>query len=163
MSIIESIAYKEDQIIIRNYNPSDYRDTLEILNELHDLYDIGLKEKQWKESSGLRQFKPNLKRTTLVAELKSTGEVICMGVIEALKDSLGHYIGSLSNWATKKDFIGEHIGKLLAEKAIGILKSWGCQSIRVNLGYNAPEKLIKVFGYTGFKPVLTVLEKRLEE
>ena len=163
MSIIENLAYNDDQITIRNYKPSDYRDTLEILKELHNMYDIGFKEKQWSESSGLRQFKPNLKRITLVAELKSTGEVICMGVIEALKDALGHYIGYLSNWATKTEFIGKQIGKILAEQAIQILYSWGCQSIRVNLGYNAPEKLITVFGHAGFTPILTILEKRIEK
>jgi len=163
MSIIERMEYKEDNITIRNYRTSDYRDTFEILKELHDIYDIGLKKKQWRKSSGLRQFKPNLKRITLVAELKSTGEVICMGVIEALKDSIGHYIGYLSNWATKKEYIGENIGKILAEKAIQILSSWGCQSIRVNLGYNAPEKLVRVFGHAGFKPILTILEKRIEK
>ena len=156
-------VFKEDEIIIRNYKTSDYHDTLEILKHLHDIYDIGLKEKQWKKSSGLRQFKPNLKRITLIAELKSTGEIICMGVIEASKNALCQYIGYLNNWATKKEFIGKHVGKILADKAIQILKSWGCELIRINLGYGIPEKLIKLFERIGFKPVMIVLEKRFDK
>ncbi|MFX0187549.1 MAG: GNAT family N-acetyltransferase [Candidatus Hodarchaeota archaeon] len=156
-------VFKEDEIIIRNYRTSDYHATLEILKQLHEIYDIGLKEKQWKKSSGLRQFKPNLKRITLIAELKSTGDVVCMGVIEALRNPLGQYIGYLNNWATKKEFIGKGIGKILADKAISILRSWGCESIRINLGYGISEKLIKVFERTRFKPIMIVLEKRFDK
>ena len=52
---------KEEDIIIRNYRTSDYKATLEILKALNELFDIGFNENQWRESSGLRQFKPNLK------------------------------------------------------------------------------------------------------
>ena len=154
---------EEDNLLIRNYNISDYPATLEILKQLHDIYDIGLKEGQWIVSSGLRQFKPNFKRETLIAELKSTKEVVGMGVIEALRNHLGHYTGYLNNWAIKKELIGKGMGKHLADKAIQILKSWGCDSIRINLGYNVPEKLIKVFGIAEFQPILVVLEKRFED
>jgi hypothetical protein len=153
--------YTEEDVIIRNYRTSDYNATLEILRELHSKYDIGLNEDKWRESSGLRQFKPNLKRITLIAEVKSSGEVIAMGVIEAQKSNLGQYIGYLDNWATKQEFVGKNVGKILADRATQMLKSWGCESIRINLGYGVPEKLLKVFGRTGFKPVLVVLEKRI--
>ena len=86
-----------------------------------------------------------------------------MGMIEASKNTLGQYIGYLENWAIKKKFIGKQIGKILADKAIQILRSWGCKSIRINLGYGVPEKLLKVFGRTGFIPIMIVLEKRYEE
>ena len=151
---------QDEDIIIRNYRTSDYQATLEILHELHKLYDIGLREEQWRESSGLRQFKPNLKRITLIAELKPTGEVVSMGMIEAVKNTLGQYIGYLDNWATKKSFIGKHVGKLLADKAIQILQSWGCESVRINLPYKSDNKLLNVFAKTGFHPIITVLEKR---
>jgi ribosomal protein S18 acetylase RimI-like enzyme len=151
---------EEDEIIIRNYRTSDYEATLEILRELSDKYNIGLKEDQWRESSGLRQFKPNLKRITLVAELKTTGKIVSMGMIEAVKNTLGQYIGYLDNWATKKEYIGRHVGKLLADKAIQILQSWGCESVRINLAYTTSEKLLDVFAKTGFKPIITVLEKK---
>ncbi|MFX1411369.1 MAG: GNAT family N-acetyltransferase [Promethearchaeota archaeon] len=150
----------EEDIIIRNYRTSDYKATLEILRELSDKYNIGLKEEQWRESSGLRQFKPNLKRITLVAEIKSSGKVMSMGVIEAVKNPLGQYVGYLDNWATKKEFIGRHVGKLLADKAIQILKSWGCESVRINLAYGSTQKLLDIFGKVGFKPIITVLEKK---
>ncbi|MBD3195843.1 MAG: GNAT family N-acetyltransferase [Candidatus Lokiarchaeota archaeon] len=152
----------EESIIIRNYRTSDYEATLEILQQLHDKYDIGLNEDRWKKSSGLRQFKPNLKRITLIAELKETGEVIGMGMIEAVKNTLGNYIGYLDNWAVKQKFIGLQVGNILAERAVQILRSWGCDSIRINIGYNAPEKLIDVFSGAGFKPILIVLEKKIE-
>jgi len=162
-SLTTSKEIEEDNIIIRNYNISDYPATLEILKQLHDIYDIGLKEEQWIPSSGLRQFKPNFKRETLIAELKSTTEVVGMGVIEALKNHIGQYTGYLNNWAIKKNFIGKCMGKILADRAIQILKSWGCESIRINLGYNVPEKLIDIFGLSGFKPIMIVLEKRFED
>lgn len=151
---------KEDEIIIRNYRTSDYQATLEILKELNEMFDIGFDEKQWRESSGLRQFKPNLKRITLIAELKSSGEVVSMGMIEAVKNTLGRYIGYLDNWATKKGYIGKGVGKLLADKAIQILESWGTDSIRINLAYKTDKKLLDVFGKAGFQPIITVLEKR---
>jgi hypothetical protein len=151
---------QDEDIIIRNYRTSDYQATLEILQELHKLYDIGLREEQWRESSGLRQFKPNLKRITLIAEFKPTGEVVSMGMIEAVKNTLGQYIGYLDNWATKKSFIGKHVGKLLADKAIQILQSWGCESVRINLPFKSDQKLLNVFAKTGFQPIITVLEKR---
>ncbi|MFW9896069.1 MAG: GNAT family N-acetyltransferase [Candidatus Thorarchaeota archaeon] len=151
---------KEEDIIIRNYRTSDYQATLEILKELNDLYDIGFEEKQWRESSGLRQFKPNLKRITLIAELKDSGEVMSMGMIEAVKNTIGRYIGRLDNWATKKEYIGAGVGKILADRSIQILQSWGCDSIRINLPYGTDKKLLEVFGKTGFQPILTVLEKR---
>jgi hypothetical protein len=154
---------KENEIVIRNYKTSDYQATLEILKQLHDIYDIGLKEEHWRSSSGPRQFKPNLKRITLIAELKSTKEVIGMGMIEASKNTLGQYIGYLEHWAITKDFIGKHVGKILADKAIQILRSWGCESIRINLGYDAQEKLFKVFGNAGFIPITIVLERRFIE
>lgn len=150
---------KDEDIIIRNYRTSDYQATLEILKGLNKLFDIGFNENQWRESSGLRQFKPNLKRITLIAELKS-GEVVSMGVIEAQKNTLGQYIGYLDNWATKEGFIGRGVGKLLADRAIQILQSWGCDSIRINLAYKTDEKLLDVFSKTGFHPIITVLEKR---
>ncbi|MFX1325333.1 MAG: GNAT family N-acetyltransferase [Promethearchaeota archaeon] len=150
---------KAEDIIIRNYRTSDYQATLEILIELNKLYDIGFNENQWRESSGLRQFKPNLKRITLIAELKS-GEVVSMGVIEAQKGALGQYIGYLENWATKQEFIGKGVGKLLADRAIQILQSWGCDSIRIHLPYRTDKKLLDVFSKAGFHPIITVLEKR---
>lgn len=151
---------KEEDIIIRNYRTSDYQATLEILKNLNKLIDIGFDERQWRESSGLRQFKPNLKRITLIAELKSTGEVVSMGMIEAVKNIIGRYIGRLDNWAVKKEFIGRGVGKILANRSIQILESWGCDSIRINLVYGADEKLLEVFGKLGFQPIITVLEKR---
>ncbi|MFX0081145.1 MAG: GNAT family N-acetyltransferase [Candidatus Hodarchaeota archaeon] len=157
---MSKIKFEENQIIIRNYKTSDYHATLEILKQLHDLYDIKLNENQWRQSSGLRQFKPNFKRITLIAELKSTNEIIGLGMIEASKNPLGQYIGYLDNWAIKKEFIGKQLGRILADKAIQILKSWGCESIRINLGYGAPEKLLKLFGQIGFNPIIIVLERR---
>jgi hypothetical protein len=151
---------KEEEIIIRNYRTSDYNSTLEILKELNEMFDIGFNENQWRESSGLRQFKPNLKRITLIAELKSTGQVVSMGMIEAVKNTLGRYLGYLDNWATKKEFIGKGVGKLLADRATQILESWGCDSIRINLAYKTSKKLLDVFGNAGFHPIITVLEKR---
>jgi hypothetical protein len=153
----------EDEIIIRNYRTSDYEATLEILQNLHDTYDIGLNEEKWRKSSGLRQFKPNLKRITLIGEVKETGEVVAMGMLEAVKNNLGQYVGYLDNWATKKEYIGKHVGKILAERAVQILKSWGCESVRINLGYGEKsQKLINVVGKLGFKPIQIVLEKKLE-
>jgi hypothetical protein len=151
---------KEEDIIIRNYRTSDYQATLEILKNLNKLIDIGFDERQWRESSGLRQFKPNLKRITLIAELKSTGEVVSMGMIEAVKNIIGRYIGRLDNWGVKKEFIGRGVGKILANRSIQILESWGCDSIRINLVYGADKKLLEVFGKLGFQPIITVLEKR---
>ena len=151
---------EEEEIIIRNYRTSDYEATLEILQRLHTEYDIGLDEDKWKKSSGLRQFKPNLKRITLIAELKETGEVIGMGMLEATKDTLGIYYGYLDNWAVKQEYIGKRVGKILADRAIQILRSWGCESIRINIGYGASEKLIRVFSTAGFKPKLIILEKK---
>ena len=151
---------KQEDIVIRNYRTSDYQATLAILKELNEYYDIGFNETQWRESSGLRQFKPNLKRITLIAELKSTGQVVSMGMIEAVKNTLGRYIGYLDNWATKKEFIGKGVGKLLADKATQILESWGCDSLRINLAYKTDKKLLDVFAKAGFQPIIIVLEKR---
>ena len=86
-----------------------------------------------------------------------------MGVIESLKNVYGESTGYLNNWAIRKENIGQHVGKMLADNAIEILKSWGCKSIRINLGYGVPEKLINVFGHAGFKPIMIVLEKNVEE
>ena len=152
----------QDDIIIRNYRTSDYKATLEILQELQDQFDIGLDEQKWKESSGLRQFKPNLKRITLIAEIKSTGQVVSMGMLEAVKNNIGQYIGYLNNWATKKEFIGEGVGKLLADKAIQILQSWGCESVRINMAYEGEKKLINIFSKLGFNPIIIVLEKKFD-
>jgi len=159
MSVVNE---SEEDIIIRNYRTSDYIATLEILKELQNQYDIGLKEEKWRETSGLRQFKPNLKRITLIAEVKSTGEVVSMGMLEAVKNNIGQYIGYLNNWATKKDFIGKGVGKILADKAIQILKSWGCESVRINMAYEGDRKLIDIFGKVGFHPIIIVLEKKFE-
>ena len=153
---------KEEEIIIRNYRTSDYQATLKILKELQNQYNIGFVESKWRESSGLRQFKPNLKRITLIAELKQTGQVVSMGMLEAVKSNLGQYIGYLNNWATEKEFIGKGVGKILADRAIQILKSWGCDSVRINMAYLGDKKLIDVFGKVGFKPIITVLEKKFQ-
>ena len=156
---------KEDEIIIRNYRTSDYQATLKILKELQSKYDIGFNESKWRETSGLRQFKPNLKRITLIAELKTTGQVVSMGMLEGVKNNLGQYIGYLNNWATKKEFIGKGVGQILADRATQILKSWGCEAVRINMAYGGGtklQKLIDVFGKVGFKPIITVLEKKFE-
>ncbi|MBD3213100.1 MAG: GNAT family N-acetyltransferase [Candidatus Lokiarchaeota archaeon] len=160
----EEETIEEDEIIIRNYRTSDYTATLEILQQLHNEFDIGLDEDKWKKSSGLRQFKPNLKRITLIAELKETGDVIGMGMVEAVKNTLGRYIGYLDNWAVHKDYIGKKVGKILAERAVQILVSWGCESVRINIGWGEQSrKLIEVFKKSGFNPILIVLEKKLEQ
>ena len=156
---------KEEDIIIRNYRTSDYQATLKILLELQNKFNIGFVESKWRETSGLRQFKPNLKRITLIAELKSTGDVASMGMLEAVKNNLGQYIGYLNNWATKKEFIGKGVGQILADRAVQILKSWGCDAVRINMAYGGDkklQKLIEVFGKVGFKPIITVLEKKFE-
>lgn len=152
----------QEDIIIRNYRTSDYKATLDILKDLQSQFDIGLDEEKWKESSGLRQFKPNLKRITLIAEIKSTGQVVSMGMLEAVKNNIGQYIGYLNNWATKNEFIGKGVGKILADKAIQILQSWGCESVRINMAYEGERKLIDIFGKLGFNPILIVLEKKFE-
>ena len=160
---MQNFEINTKDIRIRNYKISDYQDTLEILKDLHETYGLTLNEKQWTKSSGLRQFKPNLKRITLVVELKSSGKIIGMGVIESLKNLYGESTGYLNNWAIRKENIGQNVGKMLADNAIEILKSWGCKSIRINLGYGVPEKLINVFGGAGFKPIMIVLEKTVED
>ena len=152
----------EEDIIIRNYRTSDYKATLKILKELQEKYNIGFVESKWRETSGLRQFKPNLKRITLIAELKTTGQVVSMGMLEAVKSNLGQYIGYLNNWATEKEFIGKGVGKILADRAIQILKSWGCEAVRINMAYVGDQKLIDIFGKVGFQPIITVLEKKFE-
>lgn len=157
---MKGIDVRKEDLIIRNYRASDYEETLEILKQLDGKYNIGFEESKWRKSSGLRQFKPNLKRITLIAESKETGEIMGMGMIEGVKNNLGQFIGYLDNWATKKKFIGKNVGKILAEGAIQILRSWGCDKIRINLGYNVDKKLLEVFGKVGFKPVFIVLEKR---
>ena len=153
---------KEEDIIIRNYKTSDYQATLKILLELQSKYNIGFVESKWRETSGLRQFKPNLKRITLIAELKSTGQVVSLGMLEGVKNNLGQYIGYLNNWATEKEFIGKGVGKILADRAIQILKSWGCEAVRINMAYIGDKKLLDVFGKIGFEPIITVLEKKYE-
>ena len=153
---------KEENIIIRNYRTSDYQATLTILKELQSKFNIGFVESKWRETSGLRQFKPNLKRITLIAELKSTGQVVSMGMLEAVKSNLGQYLGYLNNWATEKEFIGKGVGKILADRATQILKSWGCEAVRINMAYRGDKKLIDIFGKVGFKPIITVLEKKFE-
>ncbi|MHA2287264.1 MAG: GNAT family N-acetyltransferase [Promethearchaeota archaeon] len=153
---------KEEDIIIRNYRTSDYQATFKILKELQSKLNIGFVESKWRETSGLRQFKPNLKRITLIVELKSTGQVVSMGMLEAVKSNLGQYIGYLNNWATEKEYIGKGVGKILADRAIQILKSWGCEAVRINLAYGGDKKLIDVFGKVGFAPVITVLEKKFD-
>ena len=150
----------ESEFIVRNYRTSDFEETLKILKHLQEKYDIGLSEDIWRQSSGLRQFKPNLKRITLIAEEKNSGEVVGMGVLEAKKDSIGRYIGYLENWATKPEYIGKGVGKILAEKAIQILETWGCYSIRINLGYDmgSVQKLVNLMNKNlGFKPIFIVL------
>ncbi len=161
--MIDIKDFDDGNVLVRNYKISDYLATLEILKQLHEMYEDNLSKIRWRESSGLRQFKPNLKRITLVVELKSTNEIIGMGVIEGLKDLYGCYTGYLNNWAIKEEYIGKHVGKILAERAIQLLESWGCVSIRINLGYGAPKKLLDVFGRTGFKPIMVVLEKKIGE
>ena len=156
---------KEEDIIIRNYRTSDYQATLTILKELQSQLNIGFVESKWRETSGLRQFKPNLKRITLIVELKTTGQVVSMGMLEAVKSNLGQYIGYLNNWATEKEFIGKGVGQILADRATQILKSWGCEAVRINMAYGGGkklQKLIDVFGKVGFKPIITVLEKKFE-
>ena len=153
---------KEEDIIIRNYRTSDYQATLKILKELQSKYNIGFIESKWRETSGLRQFKPNLKRITLIAELKTTGQVVSLGMLEAVKSNLGQYIGYLNNWATEKEFIGKGVGKILADRATQILKSWGCDAVRINMAYRGDKKLIDIFGKVGFDPVIIVLEKKFE-
>ncbi|TES98791.1 MAG: GNAT family N-acetyltransferase [Promethearchaeota archaeon] len=156
---------KEEDIIIRNYRTSDYQATLKILLELQSKFNIGFVESKWRETSGLRQFKPNLKRITLIAELKSTGQVVSLGMLEGVKNNLGQYLGYLNNWATKKEFIGKGVGQILADRATQILKSWGCEAVRINMAYGGDkklQKLIDVFGKVGFKPIITVLEKKFE-
>ena len=150
---------QEEDIIIRNYRTSDYQDTLKILKELQSNFNIGFVESKWRETSGLRQFKPNLKRITLIVELKATGQVVSMGMLEAVKSNLGQYIGYLNNWATEKEFIGKGVGKILADRAIQILQSWGCEAVRINMAYLGDKKLIEVFGKVGFEPIIIVLEK----
>jgi len=152
----------EDKIIIRNYRKSDYKETLEILKELSELYDMGFNEDKWKESSGLRQFKPNIKRLTLVAEIE--GEVVALGVLEAKKTSLGVYCGYLDNWATKKEYLGKGVGKMLADRAMKLLRSWGVERIRINFAYDGDKKVIDVICKgAGFKPIIIVLEKTFEK
>ena len=152
----------EDKIIIRNYRKSDYKETLEILKELSELYDMGFNEDKWRESSGLRQFKPNLKRLTLVAEVE--GKVVALGVLEAKKTSLGEYIGYLESWATKKEYLGKGIGKILADRAMKLLRTWGVDRIRINFAYNGDKKVIDVICKGGdFKPIIIVLEKTFDK
>ena len=162
-TLVSKKEFNKDQIIIRNYRTSDYEATLEILRQLHDIYDIGLKESQWRPTSGLRLFKPNMKRITLIAEQKSTNEVLGMGMLEASKNTIGQYIGYMEHWAIRKEYIGMNVGKLLADEAIRILRSWGCELIRINLGYKPPERLLKVFGRSGFTPIMVVMEKRFKD
>ena len=57
LNLMSNKEFNEDEIIIRNYRTSDHHATLEILKQLHDIHDIGLKKKQWRQSSCLRQFK----------------------------------------------------------------------------------------------------------
>jgi ribosomal protein S18 acetylase RimI-like enzyme len=153
---------EDNKFIIRNYRKSDYGYTLAILNELEERYKIGISEENWKESSGLRVFKPNLKRITLVAEID--GMVVSMGMIEAKKDSFGHYIGELNNWATKKEYIGKGIGKILADKAIKVLKSWGVDKVQIYMSYTADKKLIDtICKGGGFEPRIIILEKTIED
>ena len=98
----------------------------------------------------------------MIAELKSTGQVVSMGMLEAVKNNLGQYLGYLNSWSTKKEFIGKGVGKILADRAIQILKSWGCEAVRINMAYKGVKRLIEIFGKIGFEPIIIVLEKKFD-
>ena len=71
IDLFENQDYYYDWINIRSYRSSDYKPTLEILKQLNELYGVGINVRKWEKTSGLRSFRPNLNRKTLIAESKT--------------------------------------------------------------------------------------------
>ena len=80
-------------------------------------------------------------------------------MLEASKISSGQLIGFLDTIFARKEYIGKRVGKIIVEKGIKTLNSWGCDSIRINVRYGGPEKLLNLFKLRGFSPKFIVLEK----
>ncbi|MHA1682960.1 MAG: GNAT family N-acetyltransferase [Promethearchaeota archaeon] len=155
----------EGKIHIRNYRKSDYQATLELMEEISEIFDFYFDKKKWNESAGLRSFQPGYSRTTLIAEVEDGGKdvVVGMGFIELTKDANGLNIGYLSNWGVKKEFRKTGVGRLLAEKAIAMLTKMKADLIRIKIAMNPnPEKVLKLVKAIGFEPKYIAVEKKIE-
>ncbi|MHA1368657.1 MAG: GNAT family N-acetyltransferase [Promethearchaeota archaeon] len=153
----------KNKIKIRNYRKSDYKDTLELMKEMSEIFSFYFDVHKWDESAGLRLFQPGYSRTTLVAELEGVG-IVAMGFIEMHKSPDGLNIGYLSNWGVRKKFRGHGIGRLLEEKAINILEKMGADLIRIKIALKPdPTKILKLVEKVGFEPKYITVEKKINK
>ncbi len=152
----------DNKIIIRNYRKIYYDQTLELMEEISEVFSFYFDKDKWNESTGLRLFQPGYSRTTLVAEVD--GRVVGMGFIELSKDPNGLNIGYLSNWGIKKDFRGTGVGRTLAEKAIAMLEKMGADLIRIKIAMKPdPAKVLKLVEGIGFTPTYIAVEKKIQK
>ncbi|MHA1791123.1 MAG: GNAT family N-acetyltransferase [Promethearchaeota archaeon] len=153
---------KEKKIIIRNYRKSDYQATLELMEEMSEIFEFYFDKNKWNESAGLRSFQPGYSRTTLIAEVEGIG-VVGMGFIELVRDVNGLNIGYLSNWGVKKQFRGLGVGRLLAKKAIAMLTKMKADLIRIKIAMNPdPSRVLELVKAIGFEPKYITVEKKID-
>jgi GNAT superfamily N-acetyltransferase len=144
-------------VLFRNYREDDYEATTELMRQLSATYKVKFDEEKWKKASRLRYFSPDSRGQTLIAE--ENGEVIGMGFISAKLESTGLYVGYLTDFILRKDYLGQGIGLKMAYKAIEILESWNVNRIRINILMEVKDYMLKLIEKIGFKPTYIVAEK----
>lgn len=146
-------------IIFRNYKEEDSKAATELMRQLSEAYKVKFDEKKWNDASRLRYFSPDSRGQTIIAENEETSEVIGMGFISAKLESTGLYIGYLTDFVIRNDYIGRGIGIDMAFKAIEILESWNINRIRINILMEVKDYMLKLVEKVGFQPKYVVAEK----
>ncbi|MHA1644661.1 MAG: GNAT family N-acetyltransferase [Candidatus Freyarchaeota archaeon] len=146
--------------VVRNYLSKDNEQTLKLMEKLSKRLGVDFDAKKWKDSDRLRLFSPGLRRQTLVAE--EDGKIIGLGMIEARLEPSGEMFGYLYNWVVDPEHQGRGVGRKLAERALEILEKIGVDKIRINVGMKDKERISRLVGPMGFKPVFVTFEKEVK-
>lgn len=144
-------------IIFRTYREEDYEATTDLMRQLSEVYKVEFDEQKWKQASRLRYFSPDSRGQTIIAE--ENKQIVGMGFISAKLESTGLYVGYLTDFVVRKDYMRHRVGIDMAMKAIEILESWKVNRIRINILMEVKDYMLNLIGKIGFKPTYIVAEK----
>ncbi len=134
---------------------------MKLMEKLSKYIGVGFDPKKWKDSDKLRLFSPGLRRQTLVAEEEDN--IIGMGMIEARLEPSGEMVGYLNNWIVDPESQGKGVGRILAEKALEILRKIGVDKIRINVGMRDKDRIARLVCPMGFDPVFITFEVEVKK
>jgi len=155
---LEGSVMERDVIDIREYNPRDFKATVELLKVYSDTVGAPFNENEWAKTMKERIYNPKCRQ--LVALHNETKKIVGICFLTMYKSIAGPTVGVISHAVVHPAYRNRGIGRSLLIRGVDILSILNVGKIRITIPTEISET-DSYFRQVGFKQTGYLLTKRI--